>query len=103
MEVKNKNPKNGNEWFVGDIIPFERCAYIVNMNGDNSKKYYQFSRLQTAARWDPILKVKKVVTQVDHSSDVYEVPQNNVEDFPIKHVEFGYWPLKGSFFYFVKG
>jgi hypothetical protein len=27
----------------------------------------------------------------------------NVDDFPIHHIEIGYWPLKGSFFYFVKG
>ena len=42
MEVKNKAAKNGNEWFIGDVVPFERCAYIVNMNSDGSKKYYSF-------------------------------------------------------------
>ncbi len=32
MEYKNPFPQNPKEWFVGDVIPFENCAYIVNMN-----------------------------------------------------------------------
>ena len=100
--------KNGSEWFVGDVVPFENCAYIVNMNSDGTSKYYRFMRLMTAVRWDPILKVKKVVTQRDHISDEYTKPLSDTdathyEDFPIKNIEFGYWPHKGSFFWFVKG
>jgi len=100
MEVKNTRFKNKSEWFVGDIVPFERCAYIVNMNSDGTNKFYNFMRLQTAVRWDPILKEKKVVTQIDHTSDEYTVPLNADKDLPMRHIEIGYWPLKGSFFYF---
>lgn len=80
MEYINPAPKNGNEWFVGDVVPFERCAYIVNINVDNSvhdTKYYTFSRLQTAVRWDPILKLKKVVTQEDFTSQTFTEALSN--------------------------
>jgi len=109
MEIVNPYPKKNPganvdpEWFVGDIVPFERCAYIVNFNSDASKKYYSFSRLQTATRWDPVKEEKLVLTQVDHTSDEYSANLNGDDDIPIKHVEIGFWPLKGSFFYFVKG
>jgi len=105
MEYLNPAPKNGNEWFSGDVVPFERCAYIVNLNSDGSNKYYNFHRLQTWIKWDPILKYKKVVTQVDHSSTEHSVALDNsgFSDIPHYHVEIGYWPHKGVFFYFSKG
>ena len=84
-------------------MPFERCAYIVNLNSDGTNKYYNFHRLQTAIRWDPVLKYKKVITQVDHDSDEHSVSlgsSNLLSDIPMYHVEMGYWPHKGSFFYF---
>ena len=36
MEYINRNPVNVQEWFSGDVVPFERCAYIVNMNSDGT-------------------------------------------------------------------
>lgn len=106
MEYINPAPYNDNEWFSGDVVPFERCAYVVNLNSDSTNtKYYNFHRLQTAIRYDPILQYKKVVTQVDHSSDTYSraLDSSLVSDIPLYHVEIGYWPHKGAFFYFNKG
>ena len=108
MEYESPAQYNGNEWFAGDVVPFERCAYIVNLNSDGTTKYYNFHRLQTAIRWDPILKIKKVVTQV---SDASELASHSValgsdayaSDIPKYHVEMGYWPHKGAFFYFNRG
>lgn len=46
MEYVNPVPIAANgEWFVGDVVPFERCAYIVNMNSDGTDKFYTFIRL----------------------------------------------------------
>lgn len=108
MEYVNPVPIAANgEWFVGDVVPFERCAYIVNMNSDGTDKFYTFIRLQTAVMWDPIKKLKLVVTQQDHVSDTYSRSltggsrENN--DFPVYQIEMGYWPHKGSFFWFNKG
>ena len=44
-----------------------------------------------------------MVTQIDFESTIYEKAIDSEKDLPIKHVEIGYWPLKGAFFYFVKG
>ena len=60
MEYRNPAPQNGNEWFAGDVVPFENCAYVVNLNSDGTSKYYRFSRLQTAVRYDPILKTTAI-------------------------------------------
>ena len=62
VEYVNLVDKNSNEWFVGDVVPFERCAYIVNFDSDATKFYTTFSRLQTWVRWDPIKKKKLVLT-----------------------------------------
>ena len=73
----------------------------------DSKKHYRFHRLTTATRWDKYKKKKLVVTQLDHTSDDYTLNLSGEaeadDDFPIKFVEMGYWPYKGSFFWFVKG
>ena len=106
MEYVNPYPVDAREWFVGDVVPFERCAYVVNMNSDGTNRYYVFSRIQTAVRWDPILKVKKVVTQEDHTSDRFSRSMGtnvNQSDLPDYYVEMGWWPQKGSFFYFNRG
>ena len=69
-------------------------------------KRYRFSRLRTAIMWDPILKQKLVVTQEDYTSHDFEETlgtDTTDNDFPLKAVEFGYWPQKGAFFYFSKG
>lgn len=106
MEYSNPSPQNGNEWFMGDVVPFERCAYIVNMNSDGTDAFFNFHRLQTAIKWDPILKIKKVVTQVDHTSPTQTLAlgsSNNLSFIPNYVVEIGYWPHKGAFFYFNRG
>ena len=103
MEYVNPKPMHGNEWFIGDIIPFERCAYIVNINSDGASAYFHFIRLTTAVMWDPILRKKLVVTQQDFVSDTYTKTLTNTISLPIYHSDMGYWPFKGSFFYFVKG
>ena len=106
MEYINKHPVNEQEWFSGDVVPFERCAYIVNMNSDGTTGQYVFSRLTTAVRWDPVLKYKKVVTQEDHTSQVYTAALDSDEDrsdIPDYYVEMGWWPQMGSFFYFNRG
>ena len=97
MEYTSSATVNGvvQDWFIGDVIPFERCAYILNMNYDatNSIKKYRVSRLLTAVKWDPILKVKKVVTQ---EGDIYDYTQavdaSAVSDIPDYVPEIGYWP-----------
>lgn len=83
MEYINKVPQDPAEWFVGDVIPFENCAYIVNMNYDSNadRKVYRFSRLTTAVRWDPVFKRKKVVTQESHMSDAYTRSLGNNNDY----------------------
>ena len=62
MEYTNPAAIGSTEWFLGDIVPFERCAYIVNMNSDGTDCFYTFSRLMTYVKWDPILDYKLVVT-----------------------------------------
>ena len=64
VEYVNQVNQNSNEWFVGDVVPFERCAYIVNFDSVSAtnKFYTTFTRLQTWVRWDPIKKKKLVLT-----------------------------------------
>lgn len=62
VEYVNQVNQNSNEWFVGDVVPFERCAYIVNFDSVSTKFYTTFTRLQTWVRWDPIKKKKLVLT-----------------------------------------
>lgn len=62
MEYVNPVALHGHEWFLGDVIPFERCAYIVNINSDGANAFYTFIRLTTAVMWDSILGKKLVVT-----------------------------------------
>ena len=74
MEIKFKSPYAttskgscvSDQWFAGDVIPFENCAYIVNMQYFGGKQHYSFHRLTTATRWDKYKKKKLVVTQLDH-------------------------------------
>lgn len=30
----NPAPRNGHDFFIGDVVPFQNCAYIVNYNID---------------------------------------------------------------------
>ena len=64
MEYISPVTFNGNEWFSGDIVPFERCAYVVNINVDvaNDLLTLNFHRLTTSLKYDPIFGYKKVVT-----------------------------------------
>jgi len=103
MEYVNPVPMGGHEWFIGDVIPFERCAYIVNINSDGTDAFYTFIRLTTAVMWDPILGKKLVVTQQDHKSEKFTQALTSSTTLPLYHTDMGYWPYKGSFFYFVKG
>ena len=42
----NPNPINADGWFMGDVVPFTRCSYVVNLasqlSGSTLTKYYTF-------------------------------------------------------------
>ena len=56
----NPAPRHGHDFFVGDVVPFQNCAYIVNFNidKDNKTKFYTFERYLMNIEYDATLERK---------------------------------------------
>jgi len=51
---------NNYGWFIGDIIPFQTCAYVVKLTSDANAatKYYTFERYQQYITWNSTSEAK---------------------------------------------
>ena len=120
FSIPNPSDTSGN-WFSGDFVPFQQCAYIVAMHSDSdgSAKYYSFMRYNMRIEYDSTLEHKTVVSGPEAPGDAYALfkyesgvePWNtatdlantsgtklkNFRDFPRHHVPIQFVPYWGSF------
>jgi hypothetical protein len=117
MEVLYNNPMTGptysdlpNQatypWFVGDIVPMQSCAYVVNMNSigwtGTFKVAYSFQRIMMSVQYDTTIHAKKVLIVPDAAFIVAPaVPA--FDDMPLKHVQINYYWKWRAFYWFMNG
>jgi hypothetical protein len=97
------------QWFVGDIVPMQSCAYVVNMNSigwaGTFKVAYSFQRIMMSIQYDYTLQSKKVMIVPDAPFIVAPaVPA--YDDLPLNHQSGSrinyYWRWR-AFYWFKNG
>jgi hypothetical protein len=61
----NTNSQTALDTFVGTAIPFQRCAYVFNMNVVNGKKSYNLKRYTISIEYQTDLLKKATVLKLE--------------------------------------
>jgi hypothetical protein len=98
----NPNIINADGWFLGDVVPFSRCAYVVNLasssSGGTLTKYYTFEQVLMDIEFDSVANAKRVMVNQAFSK-TYTTTGDTSYDMPIQNYEINWYPYWSSFYY----
>ena len=75
---------NNYGWFVGDVVPFQTCAYVVRMtsNANADEKYFSFDRYQQYITWNATSEDKQMTIEIDHTNTYTKTGQDAQSNMP---------------------
>lgn len=93
------------QWFIGDLVPMQSCAYVVNMNakGSGATKSYSFQRLMMSIQYDTTINKKKVLLVPDAAFISANVASPSANDLPRTHIPINYFWKWRAFYWFNNG
>ncbi len=97
---------NNYGWFVGDVVVFQTCAYVVRMQSDASSaasKVFNFDRYQQYITWNATSESKQMTIERDHVETFTKTDHAGWSDMPMYMTEINFNPYWGAFYYFSKG